>query len=247
MALTLPYPGEPSRLVVAAYRNGEGRRTDAPMRVSLRFIGIGAGRLRIGLAAPQALGSVLVISNGIVACRPYVGTLQPFIERRFTGASVPHAVDMDGSQVGTVRAFSAQVETAVFRQECTLNARARRYDFSTYRLEVLSGYRFLEGTGGTQFIPSDAQLRPIENYVVRLDDAIEEARFEGGTSISDEPTARQLTGEASGVMVAWKDPHLATFREFALFILAGAFALGISMLIELVKPRFLDDPRGTSP
>ena len=69
---------------------------------------------------------------------------------------------------------------------------------------------------------------------------IEEVRFDGGKAIAARPNARELTSDASALVARWKDPHVGSAREFSLFILAGAFALGISMLIELVKPSFLE-------
>jgi hypothetical protein len=226
--------------VVAVYqRPAQGDEAGAP-RVTLAFEGIDGRRVRVVLAGRGPLGSVLLVSNGISECRPYVGSLQALAPRAFANGDAPKAVDASGVPAGAVHALGADIETVVSRQECSLAEPARRYDFSTYGFDLLSGYRFLEGANGRQFVPGDTRLRPVQSYAVRLDNAIEEARFEGGVSVNDHPNARDLTADQSALSARWKDPHLSNLREFALFILAGAFALGISMLIELVKPHFLE-------
>ena len=240
IVMTLPYPTASRPLVFAVYQMQDRRNARASMRVTLAFQGVDARTVRIVLAGDRALGQVMLLSNGLRDCRPSVGTLQEFAPQSLPAAEAPHAVDANGAPVGGVQAFVSNVETAISRQECALVHPAPRYDASTYGIDLLAGYRFLEDPHGTQFIPGNDRFAPVQDYLVRLDDAIEEVRFDGGTAIAARPNARELTYDASALVARWKDPHVASVREFSLFILAGAFALGISMLIELVKPSFLE-------
>ena len=160
IALTLPYPTASRPLVVAVYQMQDRQNARASMRVSLGFEGVDAKTVRIALAGDRALGQVLLLSNGLRDCRPSVGALQVLTPQSLPAAEAPHAVDANDVPIGNAQAFVANIETAVSRQECTLAEPARRYDVSTYGIDLLAGYRFFEDPRGTEFIPGTTGLRP---------------------------------------------------------------------------------------
>jgi hypothetical protein len=150
------------------------------------------------------------------------------------------AVGADGRPAGDTNVFAGTFDTAVTRQDCDVETGAHRDDFSALRLGVLGGYRFFTQTGGEQFIPGDARMHPVERYTLRFDASVEKPIFEGAGVALRGPSECELTEDAAAVVVRWQDRNRAGVREFGLFIFAGAFAIGASMLVELVKPRFLE-------
>jgi len=241
MALTLPYPGSKASFAIAVY--AKERPADAAgdaMRVSLTFQGVGAKAVIVDVSSTSAIGPLLIIGNAITSCTPYPGTLDVLRPRAFPPANEPHAVSVDGQSLGPARAFSADVAASATRHLCTLAQGARRTDFSSYAFSVLGGYRFFEDSSNAQFDVGDGQLHPALRYSVNLDPSIDDARFEGGAPIDGRPASRRLTADDSATTANWKNTNLGQFREFSLFILAGSFALGLSMLVELIKPLLLD-------
>ena len=110
-----------------------------------------------------------------------------------------------------------------------------------FELTLFAGYRFFIDNGGAEYDPRQDHVRPVKEYLVRLDDNVADPQFDGGAAVTDRTRARLLTDQSAALKARWVDPTVAPLREFALFLLAGTFALGISMALELIKPTFLVD------
>jgi hypothetical protein len=201
----------------------------------LLFQGIDARRVLIEIRASGPIGEVHVASNALSQCTPYIGSLQHLEAPYYFGNPPLHAGGAYGRSAGPVRVFSGTFDSAITRQECELTAGAHRDDFSTLRLGVLTGYRFFTEANGAQFIPGDERLHPVQRYTLRFDASVENPIFEGAGVVQRDPTECELTEDAAAVVVRWRDENRAGMREFGLFVLAGIFAIGASMLIESFK------------
>ena len=236
--LTLPYDSDAKTLVLAVYRATSAGTPATPVHVDLFFEGIDARHVRIEISSNGPVGDISIASNALAGCTPHIGSFQRLSAAPESGAI--QAADVDGHNAGDARIYSGTFDAAIARQDCELTVGAHRDDFSALRLGILAGYRFFTQDGGAQFIPADARLRPVERYTLHFDASIEHPIFEGAGVVQREQSTCELTADAAAVVVRWRDEHRAGIREFGLFILAGGFAIGASMLVELVKPRFLE-------
>lgn len=238
VALTLPYPTGSRPFAVAVY----SLETRAPsITTQLRFEGTAADWLHLTLTSDRAIGPVTVVTNGIASCEPDVGTLEELRPSPSARNAAPYTIDAYGQRLMQATTLTMTVATTQSRQNCQLTIPARRFDFSSYGREVLTGYRFFNTSADTEYRPVGAASTPATNFLVRFDDGLEDLRFEGGSPVGDSDSVRALSSESSSTKAKWKDPHFEQFHEFALWTFAAIFALGLSMIVELIKPRFLED------
>jgi hypothetical protein len=195
----------------------------------------GVSELIVRLFPSSVPAHVSLLISGAAHCAPLNdidGVMLPLQGGPESALGFPREpVEPASTSTITVRSLDAQFL-------CRMQRGAAREAFSGRRFALAANPRFVNVESDDGCLAASAERAcPVTTYRFTFSRLLDPPDLQvlGGREVREQPDARMITSNASRVRLRWRDETADHWREVLLFVLAGAFALGLSALLEAIK------------